>query len=60
MYKEVEKLFPAYLHNQIEFIVSAFTNTERSIIINYAYNQGLLSLDEEHEYFVYNMVIVKK
>ena len=60
VYREVEKLFPAYLHKQIEFIVAAFTNTERSLIINYAYNQGLLSLDEENEYFVYNMVIVKK
>ena len=60
MYREVEKLFPAYLNKQIEFIVSAFTNTERSLIINYAYKQGFLSLDEEHEHFVYNMVIVKK
>lgn len=60
VYREVEKLFPAYLHKQIEFIVSAFTNNERSLIINYAYNQGLLSLDEEHKHFVYNMVIVKK
>lgn len=60
VYREVEKLFPPYLNKQIEFIVSAFTNTERSLIINYAYNQGLLSLDEEHEHFVYNMVIVKR
>lgn len=60
VYREVEKLFPAYLHKQTEFIVSAFTNNERSLIINYAYNQGLLSLDEEHKHFVYNMVIVKK
>ena len=60
VYREVEKLFPVYLNKQIEFIVSAFTNTERSLIINYAYTQGLLSLDEEHEHFVYNMVIVKR
>ena len=60
VYREVERLFPAYLHKQIEFIVSAFTNTERSLVINHAYNQGLLSLDEDNKYFVYNMVIVKK
>ena len=57
VYREVERLFPAYLHKQIEFIVSAFTNTERSLVINHAYNQGLLSLDEDNKYFVYNMLI---
>ena len=35
VYKEVEKLFPSYLLDQLPFIVSAFTVTERSLIINY-------------------------
>lgn len=35
VYKEVEKLFPSYLRDQLPFIVSAFTVTERSLIINY-------------------------
>ena len=60
VYKEVEKLFPSYLHNQLEFIVSSFTVTQRSLIINYAYNEGLLSLDDEQKHFVYNMMVVKK
>lgn len=60
VYKEVEKLFPSYLHDQLPFIVSAFTVTERSLIINYAYNMGLLSLDEVQKHFVYNMMIILK
>jgi len=60
VYKEVEKLFPSYLRDQLPFIVSAFTVAERSLIINYAYNMGLLSLDENQKHFVYNMMIILK
>lgn len=60
IYKRVAGLFPSYLQDQLNFIIGAFTNTNRSLVIDYAYNLGLLSLDLDHDYFVYNMMVIKE
>ncbi len=59
VHQETQNYFPLYLNTQMKFIISAFTNNARSLIINYAYEQGLLSLDEDHKYFAYNMLVIK-
>ena len=57
--KLVQNNIPNYLSEEAEFVVATLINPLRSHLMIAAYDNGLLGLDEEHEFFVYNAVIVK-
>ena len=56
----IESNIPKYLKEEASFVASTLLNPLRSHLLIKAYEQGLLGMDEEHEFFVYNMYIVRK
>ena len=56
----VENYIPAYLKEEAPFVTNTLLNPLRSHLLIKAYEEGLLGMDEEHEFFVYNMYIVRK
>ena len=57
--KVVENNIPQYLKADAGFVVNSLINPLRSHLLKEAYERNLLGLDEEHDFFVYNTVIVK-
>ena len=57
--KVVENNIPLYLKDDAGFVVNSLINPLRSHLLVSAYEKDLLGLDEEHDFFVYNTVIVK-
>lgn len=55
----VENNIPNYLKDDVPFIISSLMNPIKSHLLIRAYEQGLLSMDEEHNFFAYNMYIIK-
>lgn len=56
----IESNIPKYLKEEASFVASTLLNPLRSHLLIKAYEEGLLGMDEEHEFFVYNMYIVRK
>ena len=59
IYNKVSKLVPAYLVKQIPFIISAIFNTDRSIIITKAFDEGVIADDKTRKKFIYNGFILR-
>lgn len=57
--KVVENNIPLYLKDDAGFVVNSLINPLRSHLLIKAYENELLGLDEEHDFFVYNTVIVR-
>jgi RNA polymerase sigma factor (sigma-70 family) len=53
------KELPDYLKDEYSFLVASVLGNDRTMILKEAERQGLLDFDEEHDYFVYNMLLVK-
>ena len=59
IYDKVSRLIPTYLVKQIPFIISAVFNTDRSIIITKAFDEGIIKDDKSRKKFIYNGFILK-
>ena len=53
------KEIPDYLKEEATFLVSSVLSNIRTSILTKAYEEDLLDFDEEHDYFTYNMLLVK-
>ena len=50
---------PEYLKCEASFLVSSIIGNVRTLILKEAEKRNLLDFDENHPYFVYNMLFVK-
>lgn len=59
VYLKVKELIPCNIENQTNFIISAACNTIRSLILSSAYDKCIIKEDENSNYFVYNMILIR-